>query len=106
MDVKIAVRHADISPAMRDHAQDRADRMGTHFEFLTDMHVTLNFNAKRSEVEMIAHTRKGEQVVAIAQGDDMMLTVDAAADKMMRQLRQFKEMIKAHRPRRTQTPPA
>lgn len=100
MDVKIAVRHADITPAMRDHAEDRADRIGAHFEFLTDMHVTLNFNSKRSEVEIIAHSRKGEQVVATAQGDDMLFTVDAAADKMMHQLRGFKEKIKAHRPRR------
>ncbi len=101
MDVNIAVRHASITPAMRDHAEDRANRMGAHFGFLTDMHVTLNFNGKRSEVEMIAHSRKGEQVVATAQGDDMVLTVDTASDKMMHQLRAFKEKIKAHRPRRT-----
>jgi putative sigma-54 modulation protein len=97
MNVTITGRHAEMSDVVRDYAQGKAEWLGRHFDFLTDLRITLNVDGKRHAAEIIAFSRKGERVVAAADGDDLYQTVDLAAERMMHQLRKFKEKIRTHR---------
>jgi putative sigma-54 modulation protein len=98
MNVTITARHAEISDPMRSYANQKAEWLGGHFEFVTNVQVTLNLNARLHSAEVIALTRKGERIVASADGEDMYRTMDAAVEKITNQLHRFKEKIKAHRP--------
>ena len=97
MKVTITARHAHITDAMRNYARKKADWLGGRFEFVGDLSITLNVEAKRHTAEIIALTRKAEKLVASAATDDMYLTLDTVTDKMARQLHKLKDRIKAHR---------
>jgi ribosomal subunit interface protein len=97
MNVTIAARHTELTDVLRDHAQEKGDWLANHFDFLGEMAVTIIQEDRRFTVEIIGHTRRGTKVLATAVGNDVLKTLDDAADKMMGQLRKLKERIKGHR---------
>jgi len=97
MNITVTARHVDITEAMRDHAQGKADWLAKHFDFLASIRITLNVESKRHLAEIIATSRKGETIVSTATSNDMYASLDQVADKAANQLRKFKERIKSHR---------
>lgn len=97
MNVTLAAKDEEITEAMRDKAQEKADWLARHFEFLKDMNITLKHEGRRYTAEFVAKTRKSETFVASAETEDMYKTLEAVTDKITNQLHKFKERIKKHR---------
>lgn len=106
MPLTIAVRHTDITDAMRDYAEKRVGRLLDHFDTLSDVRVTLNVERNRHQAEIVANCRRAGPVVARAEGADMYATLDEVVDKMMNQLRRQKERLKDHRVQKPGAPSA
>ncbi len=104
MQVSISGRHVDVTNAMREHAQQRGERLGDHFMPIDRLQVTLEIDGKAHAVEMIASMQKGDPLVAHSRTEDMYSAIDLAAEKLEHQLRRLKDKVRRHRPRHAPDP--
>ena len=96
MQVQIAVKHMDISEAMKDYAEERAAKLEHYFNRMTSMHVILNRDGNLFTAEMICSGVRGKQLVAHEKNKDVFAALDLVTDKMERQLTKLKEKVRGH----------
>lgn len=87
----------DVTPAMRQHAEDKASKLGKYFDLLSGVDVIFDrcrTNRKIGcSVEMIAETRHRGRFVARGKGDGY-LSVDGCFRKLERLLSEEKQKLK------------
>ena len=96
MRVQIAVKHMDISEAMKDYAEERAAKLEHYFDRINSMKVVLNRDANLYSAEMICGGARGKILVAHEKNKDVFAAMDLVTDKMERQLTKLKEKVKGH----------
>ena len=104
MDVKVTVRHGDLTAEERGHAQDRAQAATRVAHFLDRAEIILDHegNRNRWRAEMTTHGGRGMHASAHAEATSVHAVIDAVAAKLLRQLSKVKEKRedrKKHRPR-------
>jgi putative sigma-54 modulation protein len=102
MHVNVTFRNLDASDALRDYARQKIERVTRHVDSATDAHVVLwlERQLQHADVTITAgqfHLRGKEK------SEDMYASIDLAMDKIERQLKRYKEKLKAHRPRHVHT---
>lgn len=95
MEINLTFRHAESSKVLRDHIQDKIDRLSKYFIKPTNAHVILNVEGTRHVAEITFSENHG-LFNAKALSHDMYLSVDRALAKIERQLKKYKEKIKGH----------
>ncbi|MEK7469800.1 MAG: ribosome-associated translation inhibitor RaiA [Planctomycetota bacterium] len=96
MRVQIAVKHMDISEAMKDYAEERAAKLEHYFDRINSMKVILNRDGNLYSAEMLCGGARGIQLVAHEKHKDLFAAMDLVTDKMERQLTKLKEKVKGH----------
>ncbi|MDE1899619.1 MAG: ribosome-associated translation inhibitor RaiA [Xanthomonadaceae bacterium] len=95
MQVQISGHQIEVTAALRDHVQSKLDRLGRHFDHVTGLSVVLS-------VEKLVHRAEGTLAVAgrtlhaEASDGDMYASVDLLVDKLVAQLRKYKEKVTDH----------
>ena len=95
MQVQISGHQIEVTTALRDHVQSKLDRLGRHFDNVTGLSVVLS-------VEKLVHRAEGTLAVAgrtlhaEASDGDMYASVDLLFDKLVAQLRKYKEKVTDH----------
>ena len=91
MVVTVASRHMDITPALKEHAEQKAHKLLKFFDQITEIEVV--FDAGKSkhakdnvEVEMIVHVQHQNKLIARDNSGDAYVSIDACAVKLERQL--------------------
>lgn len=99
MKIDISGRHMDVTEAMQDHVRAKLDRVEKHFpDGVQNAHVILAMEAGQYLCEMVIPAAKRHQMIGKATDlNDMYAAIDAAADKLTRQITRFKERLKDHR---------
>jgi putative sigma-54 modulation protein len=97
MQVTTTFRHMEQSDALKSYAEEKLERVAKYIDEPTTAQVYFSVEKIRHIVEIVI-SAKGINTKASEATNDMYAAVDSVIDKMERQLRRYKEKIKAHKP--------
>ncbi len=95
--VTTTFRHMEQSDALKSYAEEKLDRVAKYIDEPTTAQVFFTVEKIRHIVEIVV-SAKGINTKASEATNDMYAAVDAVIDKIERQLKRYKEKIKAHKP--------
>jgi putative sigma-54 modulation protein len=85
------------SDALKGYAEEKLERVKKYIDEPIVVQVFLTVEKIRHSAE-VTITAKGITIKAAEESNDMYASLDAVSDKIDKQLRRFKERIKAHKP--------
>ncbi len=97
MQVTTTFRHLEPSEALKSYADEKLERVKKYIDEPIVAQVFMTVEKIRHTAE-VTITAKGITIKASEETNDMYSAVDAVVDKIERQLRRYKERIKAHKP--------
>lgn len=86
----ITGKHFEITDAIRDHAQQRTEKLPRYFDSINQIEVIIEGNSSDPGVEIIARGEHGNVFIATESGEDTVTCIDLAVHKLERQLRRKK----------------
>ena len=97
MQIATTFRHMEPSEALKSYGEEKLDRVKKYIDEPIAAQVFLTVEKIRHSAE-VTITAKGITIKAAEETNDMYAAIDAVVDKIERQLRRYKERIKAHKP--------
>lgn len=98
MDITVSGKHVEVTDPIREYAQDKVAKMPRYFDRVQNIEVLLDkADARHYEIEMIAHVDRHDPFVATTRDPDLYKCIDAACDKMERQLTDHKKKSRNHK---------
>lgn len=98
MQVATTFRHMEQSEALKSYAEEKLERVAKYIDEPVSAQVFFAVEKKIRHIVEIVITAKGISTKASEATGDMYAAVDAVIDKIERQLKRYKEKIKAHKP--------
>ncbi|MFY9326601.1 MAG: ribosome-associated translation inhibitor RaiA [Georgfuchsia sp.] len=95
MNINITGHHVEVTPAIRDYVTAKLDRVIRHFDHVTSVHAILSVEKLMQKAEVTLHV-KGRDIHANDTGVDLYASIDAVADKLVRQVVKHKEKVTDH----------
>ena len=95
MNLTISGHHLDVTPAIREYAMNKLERVKRHFDRVIDVSMVLSVEKLRQKAEINLHLR-GKDLHCEAIDADLYAAIDALIDKLDRQVVKHKECIQAH----------
>lgn len=97
MQITTTFRHMEPSEALKSYAEEKLERVKKYIDEPIVVQAFLTVEKIRHKAEVTINA-KGITIKAAEETNDMYASIDAASDKIERQLSRFKERIKAHKP--------
>ncbi|WP_243373040.1 ribosome-associated translation inhibitor RaiA [Geotalea sp. SG265] len=97
MQITTTFRHMDPSDALKSYTEEKLERVKKYIDEPIVAQVFLTVEKIRHSAD-VTITAKGITIKAAEETNDMYAAIDAVVDKIERQLRRYKERIKAHKP--------
>ena len=94
MNIKINARHMSITQAMRDYAQEKAEKLQRYFDRITSIEVVMDTEADVPMVEVVVTASRNNTFIGRHKGEDMYGCVDNALHKAEEQLRRHKDKVR------------
>jgi putative sigma-54 modulation protein len=100
MNLTISGHHLDLTPALREYAQNKLERIKRHFDHVIDISVILSVDKlsekeKRQRAEINLHVR-GKDLHAESISHDLYAAIDTLVDKLDRQVMKYKDKLQEH----------
>jgi len=95
MQIDVTGQHLDVTPALRDYITGKLERLGRHFDKVTNVHAVLSVEKLRQKAEATINLN-GASLHANAEDEDMYAAIDALVDKLDRQIKKHKEKTTNH----------
>ena len=95
MNLNITGHHVELTPAIREYATNKLDRVIRHFDHVTSVHVILSVDKLVQKAEVTLHV-KGKDIFADASDANLYASIDLVADKLDRQVVKYKERTSNH----------
>ena len=99
MNLTISGHHLDVTPALRSYVTSKLDRITRHFDQVVDVKVILTVEKQKEKEGQRAECNihvKGSDMFAESSHADLYAAVDALVDKLDRQVKKHKELVKDH----------
>ncbi|MGA9335733.1 MAG: ribosome-associated translation inhibitor RaiA [Rudaea sp.] len=96
MQITVSGHQVAVTPALRDYAIAKLDRVVRHFDHLHDVSVTLSVEKLLHKAEATLHCAANKTIHGDAQASDMYAAIDALADILDRQVKKHKEKLTNH----------
>ncbi len=93
MKIKIAGRHTDASPALRDYVIEKTEALERFFDRIISVDVVLSVEKERQIADFHAHLTNKKRINAREESTDMYASIDKAIDRLKRQLVKFKDQL-------------
>ena len=93
MKIKIAGRHTDASPALRDYVIEKTEALERFFDRIISVDVVLSVEKERQIADFHAHLTNRKLITAREESTDMYASIDKAIDRLKRQLVKFKDQL-------------
>lgn len=93
MKIKIAERHTDASPALRDYVIEKTEALERFFDRIISVDVVLSVEKERQIADFHAHLTNRKRINAREESTDMYASIDKAIDRLKRQLVKFKSQL-------------
>ncbi len=91
-------KHIEITDAIKQHAQEKVEKLPRYFDSISQIEVIVDGNDGGQQcVEVIVHAEHNDLLVAKEVGDDTYTCIDMAIHKLERQLRKAKEKQRSHK---------
>lgn len=98
--VRVTGRHVTITPAINDYVNRKLESLHLDYPKIIEAHVILEVAKYRHSAEVILVCSNHITIEACEETNDMYAAIDAAVDKICRQMRKYKtRLMKKHRPR-------
>jgi len=98
MKTEVVGRNIEITPAIRQYAESKFEKLTRHFDRIQEITLTVvkdNHHHKGEfEVELRIDVEKHEDFVSSEKHLDLYAAIDGVIDKGVRQLTQYKERLK------------
>lgn len=98
MQVLTTFRQMEQSDALKAYAEEKLERVAKYIDEPINAQVYFAVEKKIRHIVEIVITAKGISTKASEATNDMYAAIDAVIDKIERQLKRYKEKIKAHKP--------
>ncbi|MEI6206252.1 MAG: ribosome-associated translation inhibitor RaiA [Desulfuromonadales bacterium] len=98
MQVTTTFRHMEQSDTLKAYAEEKLDRVAKYIDEPITAQVYFTVEKKIRHIVEIVITARGISTKASEATNDMYAAIDAVIDKIERQLKRYKEKIKAHKP--------
>ena len=98
MQVSTTFRQMEQSEALKAYAEEKLDRVAKYIDEPVSVQVFFTVEKKIRHIAEIVISAKGITTKASEETNDMYAAIDAVIDKIERQLKRYKEKIKAHKP--------
>jgi len=101
MNIIIKAHHVEITDALKEYAQKKIDKVEHFFDQI--QHVTINLNIEgthslnESQVASAIIKSSGAVITAKEKSPDMYSSIDLLIDKLVVQLKKYKEKLKKHK---------
>jgi ribosome hibernation promoting factor len=95
--VKISARHGHLSDAAQATIREKAQKLLHYFERLTFIEVTADLQEDAKSVEVLVSAEHKHDFVARESNGELQVALDMALDKVVHQIRRYKEKIQDHR---------
>jgi len=95
MQIHIKGHQIDVTPALREHAEGKLERLTRHFDHLHELSIVLSIEKLLHKAEATILV-SGKAMHADAVAPDMYAAIDALADKLTAQVRKHKEKLTNH----------
>jgi len=96
MQVSVTGHHVEVTEAMKQHVEEKINKLKRHFDNVTDVHVILTVEKLEQKAEATVQI-SGAKLFAEDTQEDMYGAIDNMVDKLDRQIIKHKEKIQAHR---------
>lgn len=96
MQISLSGHHVEITEALRSYVDNKFERLGRHFDHVTNVHVILSVEKLRQKAEATLHVN-GADVHAECTEEGMYAAIDGLIDKIERQVKKLKEKNTNHR---------
>lgn len=98
MQTQVTARHVDISPRLRDYAEERASKLTRYFDNIISAHIILSQNNtpaedKTAEINLDVSQKRLSAENAASTHED---AIDACVDNLRRQLQKHKAQLRSH----------
>ncbi|RLE40004.1 ribosome-associated translation inhibitor RaiA [Candidatus Acetothermia bacterium] len=93
MKVKIVERHTGSSEALRSYVIEKTSGLERYFDGIVSIDVVLTVEKERQIADMHAHLVNRKVITAREESSDMYASIDAAIDKLKRQLVKYKDQL-------------
>ena len=93
MKIKIAGRHTDASPKLRDYIIEKTEALERFFDRIVSVDVVLSVEKERHIADFHAHLTNRKTINAREESTDMYASIDTAIDRLKRQLLKFKDQL-------------
>jgi len=95
MNLIISGRHMAVTPSIRSYVESKLSRIRRHFDHVIDVSVILTADRLARKAEVSCHIA-GKSIVVKSDDPDLYAAIDAAADKLDRQIMKYKDRLHAH----------
>jgi putative sigma-54 modulation protein len=87
----------NVSEAVKEFARRKVENLDRLFHGVTKIEIILDAVEGTHSAELIAHQKRGANMIAVSKADDMYEAIDAVIEKMDHQMRRKKEILKQRR---------
>ena len=95
MNLTVSGHHMNVTPAIRQHVENKLLPIERHGEHITHAEVTLIVERHLHKAEASIHVSGGD-LFASSESDDMYAAIDSLAAKLDRQIIKHKEKHRGH----------
>ena len=96
MSIEITARHVDVSDDLQNYARDRAEAIKAEFPRIEHLHIILDAEKHRQIAEIVVQAKNHVRVQTKETTDNMKVAIDAATDKVEKQLRRHRDKAQDH----------
>lgn len=96
MQIQVTGHQVEVTPALREYAVGKVERLARLFEQNTGAHVILSVDTKLAHKAECQLNVPGKQLYADAEHADMYAAIDAMIDRLDMQVRKYKSKLTDH----------
>ncbi len=96
MQIIVTGHHLEVTDSLRTHVNSKLEKIGRHFDNVTDVHVILSIEKLMQKAEATVHIN-GATMFAEDHQEDMYSAIDDMVAKLDRQITKHKEKLTNHR---------
>jgi len=97
MKLSVTFRHMEPSEALKQHVQDKLQRLKKFFSEPMRAQIVLSKESYRHKIDVNITLANGTGIKGKEVAEDMYSAVDLVMDKIDRQIRRYKDKITTHR---------
>lgn len=94
MQVVVIGRHLEVTPAIREYAEKKAEKLLKYYSRIQEIEVVLDVRGPHHYVKMIVNAEHNNIFTAEMTDDDLYASIDLVIDKLEKQLTRHKEKMR------------